>query len=75
MDELMDRMASLVCLNVSELMSVIAILVQPERAKPFATAAPMPAAVSAGYYMLLCSRVTCSASAGDDGYTWETPQN
>jgi hypothetical protein len=28
--------------SVSGLMSVIAILVQPERAKPLATAAPMP---------------------------------
>ena len=36
-------MASLVWLSVVELMSVIAILVHPERAKALATAAPIPA--------------------------------
>lgn len=38
----MWRMASLVCFSVSELMSVMAIFVHPERAKPLATAAPIP---------------------------------
>ena len=45
-DGSIERMASLVCLSVSELISVIAILVQPERVKPLATAAPMPMTVS-----------------------------
>jgi hypothetical protein len=39
---LMLRMASLVWSRVFGLISVIAIREQPERAKPLATAAPMP---------------------------------
>lgn len=42
----MDKIASLVFLRVSESMSVIAILEHPDRAKPFATAAPIPSIVS-----------------------------
>jgi hypothetical protein len=41
-EELMARMASLVWLSVAGLMSVMAILVHPERAKAVATAAPIP---------------------------------
>jgi hypothetical protein len=39
---LLDKMASLVWESVFALISVIAILVHPDRAKPLATAAPMP---------------------------------
>jgi hypothetical protein len=45
-------MASRVCERVSGLMSVMAILVQPERAKPFATAAPIPTCYKYFYGML-----------------------
>jgi len=38
----MRRIASLVWSSVFGLMSVMAIREQPERANPFATAAPMP---------------------------------
>ena len=41
-EELTARMASLVWLSVAWLMSVIAILVHPERTKALATAAPIP---------------------------------
>jgi len=41
-EELMAKMASLVWLSVAGSMSVMAILVHPERAKAVATAAPIP---------------------------------
>lgn len=67
---LIARMASLVWSRVLELMSVMAILVHPERAKPLATAAPIPAQYQHVHmHVAIIPKVlagsTCTSNDGD----------